>query len=444
MTACSISDSEGLSLSPVQAYLQSSNLASQHFYRYSDCTALVNCNWSPTERFDIRCWESAYALHSLLQPPNEKTFYPEIGENGFNRDMKKVYTEEWSLASILKNYVDPRPLALHFAQIKHYDTSIQAIADFNISGLLSSHNVIAGHLHYKNYDSLIFRTSHLTLDAWKNTSDYTIPLENLTSWAFFSNRRNYLMELSNPSPEIVSLVHSRDSVDTLLRPAFQCASKLYSKRKQAFSSRFREDEFAEAVSLSSWFDDELENFDTVIKSTFADSDDIMTSLNDDEKSLILGSLNSRKIAVCVGEEIIKKQEGHEFSGTSIEIPLNRIDLKAIEIILNQLVLTDRRSANVYVHQTGRKYTPPSETATDVDKEHLSTPAKFFHLIPVDRSTTGMFEHSIFEPTSPLTLGTAAILRVPEECSLRYAVEDSEPRAVSLVNYLILTLLLNIE
>ena len=193
---------KNLFFSPVQAYVQSSNLASQYIYNNSNCTTIINYDTNNTkEKYDLQNWKSAYALTSLLQPSNEKSFYPEMTGKGFKTDYKKNYNYNWSFSTILKNYSDPRPLSLHFSEIKQYDSNSNAINDFKNLGLFSCHNIVLGQQHYKNYENLIFRSSHLIIDSWKNFSCYKTPLGSLSSWSFFINRKNYLFNNLNSLPE---------------------------------------------------------------------------------------------------------------------------------------------------------------------------------------------------------------------------------------------------
>ena len=481
-------NTKNLSLSPVQAYLQSSNLTSQYFYNNANCTTIINYDVNNTrEKYNLQDWKAAYALTSLLQPSNEKSFYPEMTEKGFRTNYKKNYDDNWSFSKILKNYIDPRPLSLHFNEIKQYDNNNYAINDFKNLGLFSCHNIVLGQQHYKNYENLIFRSSHLIIDSWKNISYNKTPLGSLSSWSFFTNRKNYLVNNLSILPEIISLVHSRSTVNNVLYPSLCEGIKLFNMKKPIFKHCFSNDEFEDGKNLINSFQEELNIFNNISSAEFIDSDDIMISLNNDEKDLILNSLINEKIAVNVSESIIKKQEGQEFAGISLEVPIEKINSKIVEIILNQLMLTDKRRSNIYlnvnlsdndsnesnnendddndnydnssydnnnknnnkcinknntncsyINNTNNHINNENNDNRDVRNRNFFSPSKYFNLIQINqhnKNLNSLFEHSIFESTSSLSLGTIGILRIPEEHSLQYSSFNCDPKAVSLVSQL---------
>ena len=247
-------------LSGLQCYLQSVNLTHQFLERTSDCTTLLNCDWSPRERFDCTLSAHAHNLLQLVSPRNTATFYPTLLKEGFEKTFSPLkFTNEWSFSkNILQHYIAPRPLSHFFGELKMHTDGKVMLREFARTNVLGHHSVVSSLSSFKAFEKLIIGAAHLSLVSYKGegqsgvTSAPSFVDGERASWMFRRSHRSTAAGHTSSDYEIVSLVHSLDTINSLFRPAF-ISTSVAVRERSPFAHNFDvEGESTKMMSSTIW------------------------------------------------------------------------------------------------------------------------------------------------------------------------------------------------
>ena len=261
-------------LTPLQRYVQCHNVASQHINRGSDCTVLVENDWITADYGAIASHTDAIA--ALLRPSGMEAIDMSL-ENFSNLDPNDTRDEGtgryyWNVSSILRHYVDPRPLPLHFGELRSYCDRPSFVQDIAASHALSTHSAVQRRGGYRRWTPYIgaIRSSISVASKW---GEALFPeRKHLTSWTFHGVGQGIARATMRDSraDRVTCLLHSIGTVDSLIRPVHDsCASLCKLSRNLPFGHHFHSNDACigpyDIFESVNHIANELETYDNVIE-----------------------------------------------------------------------------------------------------------------------------------------------------------------------------------